>query len=93
LVIVMAEVQLRQSDASRWRIHYLQWRDRFGIGSLYVKNLQDVIILAVKSDGLAVEKKEQLAALIREIDAERGACATSGERIDPVTTAIDTQDR
>ncbi len=86
----MTEMQLRRSDVSRWRVHYLQWHDRFGIGSVYVKNLQDVIILVIQDDGLAVEKTEQLAALIREIDAERSACANEGERVEPATASIDT---
>lgn len=81
LVIMMAEVQLRRSDVYRWRAHYVQWRDRFGIGSVYIENLRDVIILATQG-GFGVENKEQLVALIREIDAERSACVNAGGRLE-----------
>jgi hypothetical protein len=77
--IVMAELHLKRSDSSLWRIHYQLWRDRYGVGSVYIDSLRDVVMLASQDNRLEAEQRQQLSVLLQQIDHDRHGRVNAGD--------------
>jgi len=58
---------------AEFRVNFFKWRDTYGLLSSYVTELRELIVKASRHDWLTDEQRDELLALVQQIDAERGA--------------------
>jgi hypothetical protein len=78
----MAELQLKHGDIPLWLMHYLQWRTLDGVGSKHVESLLTVVTPSILDDRLTPGQRIDLENLVFQINEDRAAGATAGDRLE-----------
>jgi len=64
---------MSDESTAEWRARYVQRRDTYGLLSSYVSQLRSLVIEASGHDWLTQAQRDELLALIEQIDSEREA--------------------
>lgn len=62
---------MSSDSTAEFQARYLQWRDTYGLLSACVTELRELIIKASHHEWLTQQQRDELLALVGQIDSER----------------------